>query len=169
MRSLEEPAIACLERPETYSALEQWSEFETVFRVWRYPALRACSSWLLRESKDSFWIRRLEWDRYKDSAFPQGEPTIYGSEAIVLTEDAQTIIEKFRALSLQPFLNPPQFGIDGETFGVETKSYYLKCRLSWWSRPPESWQSLAVWLEETTDYFDSLLPQSTAKMNEARW
>lgn len=168
MRSLEEPAIACLERPETYSALEKWSEFETVFRVWRYPALRACSSWLLREEKKAFWVRRLEWDRYKDSAFPQGEPTIYGSETIVSTEDAQIIVEKFRGLSLQPFLNPPQFGIDGETLGVETKSYYLKCRLSWWSRPPESWQSLAAWLEETTDYFDSLLPQSTAKMNEAR-
>jgi hypothetical protein len=32
-----------------------------------------------------------------------------------------------------------------------------------------SWQSLAAWLEETTIYFDNLLPQSTAKMNESQW
>jgi hypothetical protein len=137
MKSLDEPAIAYLERPETFSALERWSELETVFRVWRYPALRTCSSWLLRESKQAFWVQRLEWDN-KGSAFPKCEPTIYGSDAIVPTNEAQAIVEKFRALSLQPFLNPPQFGIDGVRIGVETNSYYLKCRFSWCNKPPDS-------------------------------
>lgn len=169
LKSLEENAKSCLENSESFPALEKFSELETVFRVWRYPALRTHSSWILHEKNQTFRVRRLEWDRNKDLSFPQNNPTIYGSEATVSTEDARNIINEFRSLALQPFLITPQFGIDGETVGVETKSGYLNCRLSWWGDAPESWSKLSEWLEGTTNYFDSILPQSTAKMNDSKY
>ena len=169
MERLEENAKNYLENPGNFPALEKFSELEMVFRIWRYPGLRTHSSWLLREKNQIFRVRRLEWDRYKDLSFPQTNPTIYGSEAMVLTEDARKIINEFRSLVLQPFLITSQFGIDGETIGVETKSDHLKCRLSWWNDAPESWNKLSEWLDRTTTYFDSILPQSTAKMNDSKY
>lgn len=169
LKSLEENAKNCLENSESFPALEKFSELETVFRIWRYPSLCIYSSWVLREKNQTFRVRRLEWDRNRDLSFPQTNPTIYGSETIVSTEDARNIINEFRSLALQPFLITSQFGIDGETVGVETKSSYLNCRLSWWGDAPESWGKLSEWLERTTDYFDSLLPQSTAKINDSNY
>jgi hypothetical protein len=163
---LDRRAKLLLDNPEKYPALEAWPVFELVFRIWRYPALTSCSSWLLRENKGIFHVRRLEWDRFKDSRWPRGEPTIYGSESPVPTEEARSIVQRLRAISLPPFVEPRSFGIDGVTFGVEMMSYSMNRRLSWWCDAPEGWEPLAEWLGDTVAAFDALLPESTAKMNE---
>ena len=53
-------------------------------------------------------------------------------------------------------------------FGVEGRAYYLNGRLSWWCRPPEGWEALAEWFDDTIETLDSLLPESTARMSERR-
>ncbi|HKO45864.1 MAG TPA: hypothetical protein VJU84_21485 [Pyrinomonadaceae bacterium] len=133
MLTEEQRAISYLEQPETYPGLEAWNEHELLFRVWRYPAFGAYSTWVLREKDGEFRVRRLEWDRSKLSI---GDPKIYGSESIVPTDRVASIIQRFRAITLPPFSEPSSWGIDGVIFGVESKSHYLNGRLSWWYRPP---------------------------------
>lgn len=163
MISQEQRAISCLERPETYPQLESWRRPELIFRVWRYPAFGAYSSWLLVKNDGESRVRRLEWDRSK---FSLGEPVLYGSESAVPAELAEYIVGRLRGITLPPFAAPDSWGIDGVVFGVESKGYYLNGRLSWWCRPPAGWEALAVWLDETIEAFDGLLPESTARMRE---
>ena len=169
---VEERAISYLEKPETYPSLEPWAEVELVFRVWVYE-IDWYGSWLLRQTKNAFWVRRLQWDRSQDSLTSLGEPGIYGSQAIVPDDLANNMVGQIQRFSVLPFMKPQRFGIDGTIFGVETKSLFLNGRLSWWSEPPESWQPLAAWLKETVNHFDSLLPESTARMSHSermeRW
>lgn len=169
--SVYEKALALLERPELYPGLERWPDHELIIRVWVYEALTYHSSWLLRKSADVFWIRRIQWE--PGTTPGTDEPQTYGSEAIVPTEKATSILEPLDSFVVSPFLKPAHVGIDGTTFGVETRCYYLNAHLSWWSTPPESWHPVANWLEESVTYFDSLLPESTAAFPHAgrmeRW
>lgn len=176
----EESAIIYLELPESYSALKNIDDAQIIFRIWRYHSLSVCSSWLLYKLKNKFFVRRLEWDRTKDNLyFGESEPTIYGSETEVSKEQAEIIVKDLQSIKIQPFLIPDLIGIDGITYGIEAKLEHLKneyskkrscsLRFSWWSEPKESWKPLARWLDETSDYFDSLLPTSTAKMIESNF
>ena len=161
---LEERAQRLLDFPERFPALEPWPETETVFRLWVQPAFGPYCSWLMRDKKGEFYVRRLEWDRLRDS-WPEGEPTVYGSESPVPAEVAQSTIKKLRAISLCPFVAAPGIGIDGVVSGVEIRSFSVNRTLSWWCQPPDGWQPLADWFTDTVGIFDALLPQSTAKMH----
>jgi len=163
-RSQEQVAVEVLNHPQTYPALEAWPERELIFRIWRHPALDAYTSWLLRETNKTFYVRRLEWDRRFDCRCPQQEPTIYGSESILPTERAILLLDKLRTISLTPFVSTPSIGIDGVIYGVETKGFYLKTKLSWWCSPPESWNELATWFNEAVELFNSILPDGAARM-----
>jgi hypothetical protein len=173
----EEMAKTYLELPESYPALKPLDKARIVFRIWRYPSFTSSSSWLLYKIDDSFFVRRIEWDFVKDYLYYlPSEPTIYGSEAEISKEQTEAIIEKLQSLKITAFQTSDLFGCDGTTYGVDikfeqlhpwqvsTKNYPM--RFSWWSRPPEGWQPLADWLEETAIFFDSLLPASTAKMTD---
>lgn len=176
----EETAIKILESLENYSALKPLFEAQIIFRIWRYHSLSICSSWLLYKLRDEFFVRRLEWDRTKDNLyFGESEPTIYGSESEILSEQVKDIVKQLQSIKIQPFLVSDLIGIDGITYGIEAKLEHLKSGyssekdfsliFSWWSEPKESWQPLADWLDKTSDYFDSLLPKSTAKITEANF
>lgn len=176
----EETAIEILDSPENYSALKPLDKAQIVFRIWRYHSLSVCSSWLLYELEKTFFVRRLEWDRTKDNLyFGESEPTIYGSESEILSEQVKSIVDQLQLIRIQPFLVSDLVGIDGITYGIEAKLEHLKSQysrernfspyFSWWSQPKESWQPLADWLGKTSDYFDSILPESTAKMTEANF
>lgn len=176
----EESAIATLDSPENYSGLKPLNKAQIVFRIWRYHSLSVCSSWLLYKLEKEFYVRRLEWDRTKDNLyFGESEPTIYGSENEILSQQAESIVKQLQSIKIQPFLISDLVGIDGIIYGIEAKLEHLKSQysrernftpyFSWWSKPKESWQPLADWLDKTSEYFDSILTESTAKMTEANF
>ncbi|HYE75515.1 MAG TPA: hypothetical protein VEF04_19390 [Blastocatellia bacterium] len=170
MLDLENRALQILNYPENFKPLEQWPEDETVFRIWKYPGFgQPYSTWILREKKEEFYVRRLEWDRPRDYGWMGGKPTIYGSESPVPANIAIPIVQRLRDISLPPFIKRPTFGIDGIKFGVEMRSFSLKIQLSWWYNPPDEWKELASWFDETVETLDSLLPEGTARMKQGHF
>jgi len=161
----EEQAHLILAHPERYEALGSWNAHDVVFRIWRYPALQHPSSWALGLRSTGHRVRRLEWDKAKDVYWPLGDPTIYGSEAEVPPENAAQIIDELGQLAFPPFVMRNSIGIDGIVYGVETCSFYLSARASWWCEPPPLWAPVAEWFERTVAVFEALLPPSTAQLH----
>jgi hypothetical protein len=83
-----------------------------------------------------------------------------GSEAIIDFQQATEIIDRFCEIKLQSLESPNTIRIDGIIYGVEITDRRLNRCFSWRSIPPEDWQPLLIWFQDTVTVFDAILPKN---------
>jgi len=160
--NLEQKAIEILTHPENYPGLHKVDRGSIKLQIWQYPAFGVYSSWILYKANRSFGIRRVEWNRFT-KAFPL-EPITYGSDAILPTIDANSILSKLTAIKLSPFIPVSTIGLDGVIYGIQFESRHILVQLRWWWNLPEEWSSLREWFQEAVDMFEYYLPASTSSL-----
>jgi hypothetical protein len=164
--TFEARAQSILLSPETYEALGDWSDWRVVLRIWRFSALSLRTCWALARRNDAFQLRRLQWNPSADVLAPSelAGPTIFGSEATVPSDPAGEILRTLAAVELAPFAQQEGIILDGTEFGVERSGSRLSTRVTWHSASTDSHRQLTDWFERTANYFDRLLPLSTASL-----
>ena len=149
-----------LEHPLIYQGLLTPKHAHAEFRIGSYPAFEPYRSWLVYQSEDRAYLRRILWHRDSDNPLPK--PDTYGPEVRISGDLSQSIRSKLALISLPPFLPREGIGLDGVTFGIHVKNPYLSASLTWWCDPPDAWAPLAQWFHETVQTFQNQLPQETA-------
>jgi hypothetical protein len=147
---IEAAAHRILDQPESYPGLRPLNLQETVFRFIENPEQTwyPVSLWLLQLTPASALVRRVEWDRTMDRRFPKAAPHTFGADAEIPREDAASLADDLRRISICPFL-PISRGIDGMIQSIEFWDEGLRTAfVSWWEghgERPElfSWSSRA--------------------------
>lgn len=121
------------------------------------------------EAKRHSLIRRVRWDWIHDNLLRdhirrEDEPTIYGSDALVPSEEFEQFLMKLDAIRIPAFAFSPIFGTHGVTFGVKKTVGGRKAELHWWGPPPPGWQELAAWHTGCVEWLESQLPAHTDRL-----
>ena len=151
-----------LTNPESYPGLKIRSKCDRSFLIWSYPSFANYYSWSLfiePDAKQICFIRRIKWVR-QCLLKERIEPYTIGSEAIIDFQRAKEIIDRFYQIKLPSCDLPNKIGIDGTIYGVEITDGKSDRFLSWWSIPPEDWQPLLIWFQDTVAIFDAILPKN---------
>ena len=130
--------------------------------IWSYPAFSAYCSWSLFTEQKAIEqicsLGRIKWVRSGHFPFTVVNSYSLGSEAITDCQQAKGIIDRLCEIKLQS-LPPDRIGIDGIIYGIEiTERGSDRC--TWWSIPPEDWQPLLIWFQDTVAIFDAILPKN---------
>jgi hypothetical protein len=87
-------------------------------------------------------------------------PTMEVHELTASSAELEQLAHDLEALELRIGATSRVFGCDGVTFEVaidqppETIAESARCRLSWWSEPPEAWRGLREWVGRAEDVFE---------------
>lgn len=152
-----------LTHPESYRGLKIRKKSDRSLLIWSYPAFSTyCSRSLFIEQKareQICFVRRIKWVRSVGSSFTVN-PYSIGSEAIIDLQQATEIIDRFCQIKLPPLESPNTIGIDGIIYGIEITDRGIDRCFSWRSIPPEDWQPLLIWFQDTVAIFDAILPKN---------
>lgn len=155
-------AIDLLSDPEAYPGLPEQDGNSFRLQVYVMPSFTPITSWtLFKRSDDEFLVRRVRWDFAADYRAPMGEPTTYGSDAILEALDIQTRISKLESISFPAFAEEECFGIDGTTFGIRRGRSGHRSEFCWWCRPPMGCELIAEWHQDFSSFIDQFLPAHT--------
>lgn len=155
-----------LTHPESYRGLKIRSKCDRSLLIWSYPAFSAYCSWSLfieqKAREQICFLRRIKWVRSVSmgSSFRAIDPYSIGSEAIIDLQQATEIINRFCQIKLPSLESPNTIGIDGIIYGIEITDRKIDRCFSWWSIPPEDWQPLLIWFQDTIAIFDAILPKN---------
>jgi hypothetical protein len=132
-------------------------------RVWHYPAFHPWVSWtVLREGRSSggvarLWVREVSWDMPADmrrlSDPMEGLRCGFHTRPTLGVRDAELPAEQYQSLASAgsevriPIVTPDHaFGLDGETFGIETGDHFARFRCEWWGDGPQEWTDWVRWV-----------------------
>lgn len=148
-RAAEHRALDLLHDSSHYPGLKELDPWDLKLQLYVVPSFHPYMSWsLFTEDDGSYTVRRVRWDQIADHrpGLELGEPTIYGSDTLHPAEDLDPWLNQLKGIAFPPFLLKSSLGIDGTTFGLRAASSSAQSAdVSWWSRPPAGWESLAEW------------------------
>ena len=150
-----------LKKPENYPNLIEREEFERKLLVFCYPSFKPYTSWALFKTQNTYWLRRVTWDRSLRFPSYEAEPHTFGCEVCFQNNLAEKILLSLSLISLNPFVQPNVVGVDGTIYGIEVGNHWFSCSLRWWCSPPHNWKALNYWYQETVDIFETALPDRT--------
>lgn len=152
--------------PESYRGLKIRNKSDRSLLIWSYPAFSAYCSWSLfieqKAREQICFLRRIKWVRSVSvgSSFTVVYPYSIGSEAIIDLPQTTEIIDRFCQIKLPSLESPNTIGIDGIIYGVEITDRGIDRCFSWRSIPPEDWQPLLIWFQDSVTIFDAILPKN---------
>lgn len=88
-------------------------------------------------------------------------PTIEVHQLTSSSGDLASLAAELAAMRLPVGAPASVFGLDGVKFeiAIEQPPHHIalaaKCRLSWWHKPPETWEALAAWVQRAESIFDA--------------
>jgi hypothetical protein len=154
---------ALFEAPEGYPGLIPRDVRTRRLHLRVEPATAPNRSWTIYEAADGWWVRRIVW-LSSTKAELRGPGDTYAAEAQL---HAATVTAALDALATiahdaqrHPF--PPRtFGIDGTSCYIGAAALLDGATVGWWCEPPEGWEPLAVWFEDTRALCEAALPRAT--------
>jgi hypothetical protein len=152
----EEEARWLLERPLDYPGLVERRGASQEVRIWRSPSFDPESSWTIIEDKGEWYVRRVVY--VQRSVAGEFWHDTFASEGRLAEALALSLIRDLRAIRIEPFVKLGGLGLDGATHGVETTTFMVQVRLSWWGKAPEEWSALRSWYRAAIGVLEGQLP-----------
>ena len=159
-RKQEQKAVKLLKKPENYPSLVQRQECDRQLLLYCFPSFKVFSSWALFETEGQYWLRRITWNFTLQFPDRNAEPYIFGCEVCFDRNIAKELLLSLSSISLNPFVQPLLFGIDGTVYGIEAE-HLFSCSVQWWCSLPENWSSLDTWYGKAIALFEQTLPDRT--------
>lgn len=152
--------LAYCSQPEGYKR-----PASAVLRLWNYPSFGVYTSWVVYRISPAgeeleYIVEEKVWDRPSDaqrmfdplvgSQHPlkfSVSTTISTRSTVLLKSKVVQMLEELSSLRFRPFCDDGSFGLDGETFGVETFGFQ-KTLIEWRCDGPAELQELARWAQK---------------------
>ncbi|HEX6798623.1 MAG TPA: hypothetical protein VF116_13020 [Ktedonobacterales bacterium] len=141
-------------------------------RLWQYPSFGSYVSWTLFAPKfkgdaGRCMVRRVIWDQMHDLArfadplegIRQGfraPPTILVADARVSIARFEHVAERFALCPIPVLGIEAPFGLDGDSYGLETFDLFLRIRLEWWDEGPRTWGRFVATLADFRQELDAI-------------
>jgi hypothetical protein len=74
-------------------------------------------------------------------------PTINSRLSQIGMNEVEDLLDALSKITLEPFVSSKLFGVDGETFGIETFGFHAS-RITWWCTGPLEWAPLTEWSDQ---------------------
>lgn len=173
MHKLEEEAMRMLENPSLLPKEDAILKFyEPILRLWTYPSFSPYKVWVFCEpnfrtiNPSDLIIRKVIWDRHTDldrlanplEGLKKGfdtEPRLVIRSTKVEREIYENLYSKLNEIKFSAFASEGTFGVDGESYGIESFCFSNSTRVSWWSVYSDEWQNLVEWFRKTTEFLEN--------------
>ncbi|MEJ2610178.1 MAG: hypothetical protein P8179_08840 [Candidatus Thiodiazotropha sp.] len=159
-------AVARLENPEEYEGLPDLESKHRRIRIWRYPSFETISSWTVFGLGKELVLRRLEWDRFTEFPSQTELHELYACEAKIDEAQFESIMSDLSKIEFRPLIEDQAIMCDGTEYGIEVGHGAYSRNISWHSGPPDGWEKLSEWHEQTIIKLDRNLPESTCRARE---
>ncbi len=161
----EQTARQHLRQPLHYPSLVSRPGASDMLQLFRRPSFDPEAVWVLLRDGQDYFVRRVVYIGRPHDTPALNVHNTYGSEGAVAPNMAGAIMDELSELSFNPFASDSKFGLDGCTYGLKRKGFYLGAELSWWCQAPESWAGLRDWYGRTVLQFETCLPASTVPLH----
>ncbi len=163
---IESVVAEIMSHPDKYGGLPPRAESDLVLSCWTNFSLGIWSTWSVFTCGSSFFARRIEWARTKDSIRVAGEaPTTFGSESPLPFHLAAGLIASARVLTLDDRITPYSgLTIDGVARRLFVRLEDGEAASKEWQKGFEGAESLDSWLEQASAQLNKVLPASSARL-----
>ncbi|MEW8209410.1 MAG: hypothetical protein AB2735_03040 [Candidatus Thiodiazotropha taylori] len=159
-------AVSRLENPENYDGLPKLENDLRRLRIWRYPSFATISSWAVFGLGKNIVVRRLEWDRSTEFPSQTELRQVYGAQSSITENEFNFLMSELAEIEFRPLIEHQAVMCDGTEYGVEVGHGSFSRSISWHHVPSQGWEKLASWHQKAIEKLDSLLPESTCRLNE---
>lgn len=143
-----------LEHPEEYPGLPTHEHVQVLLRIWSFKA-HLLTSWAVLASGAQLFLRRVAVV-FNDHS--------YGCESNLDEHVFEKLCAQLSGISVPAFSIEESLVLDGTTYGIEMSRSVANVKLSWVAGGHSGWDELSRWHRRTTELFESMLPESTPKI-----
>jgi hypothetical protein len=70
------------------------------------------------------------------------------------------LIELPASIPITLINQPPEWGLDGSTYGLRKRGFWAGFQLNWWGNGPEAWRELTSWAETFIKIVDARIEEA---------
>jgi hypothetical protein len=119
------------------------------------PYLILCTNWKKLNDLEKFGspVEKLKY-------LNRLSPTIEFHRFELEQSFVESIIHRFKSISIPAFIKSEHFGLDGTSYEVNIGSPWASLQFHWWEQPPRQWQQIGEITFDALEKLNRLLAQS---------